>query len=227
MAKYVCSICGFVYDESAGHPESGLAPGTLWNQVPGEWLCPICKASKGAFKLHDSVSSSNETVDLASLDGEDLRELSPAELSALFSNLAKGCEKQYRPEEASLFTRLAEYYKSKSAPFEESTFPELERILEADLDAGFTEANRIAGAAKDRGALRALTWGEKVSRMLLSHMDAYGENGDALLKDTRIFVCEICGFVYIGDEAPEICPVCKVPRLKIHPVERKESYASS
>ena len=124
-------------------------------------------------------------------------------------------------------TRLAEYYKSKSASSEERTFPELEGLLEADLDTGFTEANRIAGAAKDRGALRALTWGEKVSRMLLSHMDAYGEKGDALLKDTRIFVCEICGFVYIGDEAPEICPVCKVPRFKIHPVERRESYASS
>ena len=227
MAKYVCSICGFVYDESDGHPESGLNPGTGWNQVPGDWVCPICKASKGAFKLQDSGSSSNETVDLTSLDAEDLRELSPAELSALFSNLAKGCEKQYKPEEAGLLTRLAEYYKSKSASSEERTFPELEGLLEADLDTGFTEANRIAGAAKDRGALRALTWGEKVSRMLLSHMDAYGEKGDALLKDTRIFVCEICGFVYIGDEAPEICPVCKVPRFKIHPVERRESYASS
>lgn len=227
MAKYVCSICGFVYDESLGHPESGLNPGTGWNQVPGDWVCPICKASKGAFKLQDSGSSSDETVDLADLDAEDLRELSPAELSALFSNLAKGCEKQYKPEEASLFTRLAEHYKSKSAPLEESTFPELEGLLEADLDTGFTEANRIAGAANDRGALRALTWGEKVSRMLLSHMDVYGEKGDDLLKDTRIFVCEICGFVYIGDEAPEICPVCKVPRFKIHPVERRESNASN
>lgn len=227
MAKYVCSICGFVYDESSGHPESGLAPGTLWDQVPGEWVCPICKASKGAFKLQDNGNSSNETVDLANLDGEDLRELSPAELSALFSNLAKGCEKQYKPEETGLFTRLAEYYKGKSAPLEERTFPELERYLEADLDTGFAEANRIAGAAKDRGALRALTWGEKVSRMLLSHLEAYGEKGDSVLEGTRIFVCEICGFVYIGDEAPEICPVCKVPRVKIHPVERRGNHASS
>ena len=49
MAKYVCSICGFVYDESDGHPESGLNPGTGWNQVPGDWVCPICRAQKPRF----------------------------------------------------------------------------------------------------------------------------------------------------------------------------------
>ena len=50
MKQYVCSVCGYVYDEAAGAPDDGLAPGTLWADVPEDWVCPLCGAAKAEFE---------------------------------------------------------------------------------------------------------------------------------------------------------------------------------
>lgn len=47
----MCLICGWVYDEAAGLPEEGIAPGTRWEDVPDTWTCPDCAASKGDFEM--------------------------------------------------------------------------------------------------------------------------------------------------------------------------------
>lgn len=47
--KYVCEICGYVYDEAQGDPENGIAPGTVWEDVPEDWVCPLCSVSKEHF----------------------------------------------------------------------------------------------------------------------------------------------------------------------------------
>lgn len=47
--KYICSICGYVYDPEAGDPENGVAPGTAFEELPGEWVCPVCGAGKDVF----------------------------------------------------------------------------------------------------------------------------------------------------------------------------------
>lgn len=49
MKKYICSVCGYVYDEALGAPESGIAPGTKWEDVPQEFFCPVCGAGKEMF----------------------------------------------------------------------------------------------------------------------------------------------------------------------------------
>jgi rubredoxin len=49
--KYMCVICGFIYDEAAGRPEDGIAPGTAWEDVPDTWCCPDCGASKDDFEM--------------------------------------------------------------------------------------------------------------------------------------------------------------------------------
>jgi rubredoxin len=51
MKTYVCIVCGFVYDEAAGRPEDGLAPGTLWADVPETWACPDCGVAKADFEI--------------------------------------------------------------------------------------------------------------------------------------------------------------------------------
>jgi rubredoxin len=48
--KYVCVVCGHVYDEETGDPETNLAPGTRWNDVPDSWTCPDCGACKADFE---------------------------------------------------------------------------------------------------------------------------------------------------------------------------------
>ncbi len=47
--KYVCAICGYVYDPAKGDPTQGIAPGTPFSKVPDWWICPECGADKGAF----------------------------------------------------------------------------------------------------------------------------------------------------------------------------------
>ena len=49
MKKYVCSVCGYVYDPAVGDPDSGIAPGTAWEDVPEDWVCPVCGGSKSDF----------------------------------------------------------------------------------------------------------------------------------------------------------------------------------
>lgn len=50
MKKYVCTICGYVYDEAEGDPENNIAPGTKWEDLPEDWVCPLCGAGKSDFE---------------------------------------------------------------------------------------------------------------------------------------------------------------------------------
>jgi len=49
--KWLCIICGYIYDESIGWPEDGIDPGTAWENVPEDWTCPECGASKSDFQM--------------------------------------------------------------------------------------------------------------------------------------------------------------------------------
>ncbi len=46
MKKFKCTICGHVYDPAEGDPDSGIAPGTNFDNIPGDWVCPICGVGK-------------------------------------------------------------------------------------------------------------------------------------------------------------------------------------
>ena len=51
MKTYICIVCGFVYDKAQGRPEEGIAAGTLWSAVPGDWSCPDCGVAKVDFEV--------------------------------------------------------------------------------------------------------------------------------------------------------------------------------
>jgi flavin reductase (DIM6/NTAB) family NADH-FMN oxidoreductase RutF/rubredoxin len=54
VAKYKCSVCGYVYDPELGDPDSGIKPGTSFEEIPDDWVCPVCGASKDQFeKIED------------------------------------------------------------------------------------------------------------------------------------------------------------------------------
>lgn len=46
MQKYICESCGFIYDPLEGDPDGGIAPGTPYEEIPDDWSCPVCGASK-------------------------------------------------------------------------------------------------------------------------------------------------------------------------------------
>lgn len=50
MKKYVCVVCGYVYDPEAGAPDMGIAPGTAWEDVPDDFVCPLCGVGKESFE---------------------------------------------------------------------------------------------------------------------------------------------------------------------------------
>ncbi len=49
MDKYVCSVCGYVYDPKEGDVDNGVAAGTAWADVPHDWVCPLCGVGKDLF----------------------------------------------------------------------------------------------------------------------------------------------------------------------------------
>lgn len=54
--KYLCSVCGLIYDEAEGWPDDGIPPGTRWEDVPLNWCCPDCGAIKDDFDMHEVKS---------------------------------------------------------------------------------------------------------------------------------------------------------------------------
>ena len=50
MTKYVCTVCGYIYDPEKGEPDSGVAAGTSWEDVPEDFVCPLCGVGMDQFE---------------------------------------------------------------------------------------------------------------------------------------------------------------------------------
>ena len=62
MDKYVCSVCGYVYDPQQGDPDNGIDPGTKFEDLPGDWGCPVCGASKDDFEVESQFKSIRKRI---------------------------------------------------------------------------------------------------------------------------------------------------------------------
>lgn len=206
--RYICQICGYVYDD-----EKEKNP---FDQLPEDWKCPLCGAAKTDF----TPETSKAEVKYVSVNTEtaDMKKLSVGQLAAVCSNLARGCEKQYKQKEATLFKELADYFTAITPVKNDATVENVVKLLQEDIDK-YPTVRAVADQNKDRGAARICVWGEKVTRMLSSLVNRYLNEGEAMLADTDIWVCTVCGFVYIGETPPELCPVCKVPPYKFEKIE--------
>ena len=216
--RYVCSICGYVYDEAKqGKPFAAL---------PETWTCPLCGAAKSAFAPEKAAAKQPaapiHTVASTAQAHGDLQKLSPGALSILCSNLARGCEKQYKEEEAALFREIAAWFAAAAPAAQETGVDALASRIGEDL-AAYPALNATAVQAGDRGTQRICVWGEKVTAILKTLVERYRREGEAMLRDTDIWVCSVCGFAYVGKEPPRLCPVCKVPAWKFEKIEGRAS----
>ena len=50
MGKYVCTVCGYEYDPEVGDPDNGVEPGTAFEDIPEDWVCPVCGVGKDDFE---------------------------------------------------------------------------------------------------------------------------------------------------------------------------------
>ena len=213
--RYKCSVCGYIYDEEK--------EGVKFADLPDDWSCPVCGEGKEGFEPMDEDDAPSPSAAPApapapapsspgisgwEADG-DLRELSAGEISAICSNLARGCGVQQLTREAQLFTQIADYFDSVSVTPDHDGVATLISMLNSDLDY-YGTAKSAASMMTDRGSLRVLTWSEKASIILKSVLERYRDDPE-FLRHTSVYVCDICGFMYIGDDPPAVCPVCKVP----------------
>ncbi len=53
MKKFKCSVCGYIYDPAIGDADGGIAPGTAFEDISADWVCPVCGASKEEFEVEE------------------------------------------------------------------------------------------------------------------------------------------------------------------------------
>ncbi len=210
--KYVCMICGHIYDEEK--------EGIPFSSLPDDWKCPVCKAAKSDFEpLEEKTENDDHSL---KVQDEELSKLSTGQLAALCSNLSRGCEKMYRSREALLFRELADHFSSFRTQVPDPDIEDIASKLLQDTKE-YRTLREVADSNSDRGAARVCVWGEKVTRMLSSLVGRYLEEGEKLLEEADIYVCTVCGFVYIGDAPPSLCPVCKVPSWKFEKIDERSA----
>lgn len=214
MARYICGICGYIYDESSGEPESGIAAGTRFQALPDDWLCPLCGAAKDEFYRDEDDDTFVEAVVVESVPIEGGKDYSTLEKHIICTNLGRGLEKQYQAEASRLFFQLADYYWQKREGVSDASPENIASLLADDKTTGWPAAQEAAVANGDRGAQRALKWNDKVSAIGRSLLTRYEAAGEALFATKNLYVCSACGFIYLGDAPPALCPVCKVPDWK-------------
>ncbi len=206
MKEYVCTVCGYVHK----------------GELATDFRCPVCGAGAEAFREVVKAEAVKPTRVVKKPARETESELSAIEMSIICSNLARGCEKQYMFDAMEKFNELAEFFRKAAKPAKGVKNAEaLAAMIEKDIDEGYPYANAEAKSAGDRGAMRSLVWSEKVTRMLASLLARYAKEGDKMLENTGVYVCSVCGFVYVGGAAPALCPVCKVPAWKFEKQERR------
>lgn len=212
--RYKCGVCGYIYDEER--------EGIRFTDLPDDWVCPVCGEGKEGFEpMEDDDGASapplnaaqtapaTQAPSIGSWEVEELRELSAGQLSAICSNLKRGCGVQQLAREAELFGQIADYFESKTVKADHDGVGTILRMINSDI-MSFDDAKATAALMSDRGSLRVLTWSEKATLIMRTVLERYMKD-PSFLEHTGVYVCDICGFIYIGDDPPAVCPVCKVP----------------
>ena len=211
--KYRCGVCGYIYDEEK--------EGVRFADLPDDWQCPVCGEGREGFEPVEeeddgptpapvAAPAPAATVpEISAWEQEELRELSAGQLSALCSNLQRGCGVQQLSSEAELFGQIAGYFESRTVAPDHDGVSTILSMINSDL-MDYGDAKATAALMEDRGALRVLTWSEKATLIMRTVLERY-QKDPSFLEHTGVYVCDICGFIYIGDDPPEFCPVCKVP----------------
>ena len=139
--KYRCGVCGYIYDEEK--------EGVKFADLPDDWQCPVCGEGKEGFEPMEEdepapspapaaapAAAGTTTVSVPEISGfedEDLRELTAGQLSALCSNLKRGCGVQQLTREAELFGQIADYFESRTVTEDHDGVATLLSMINSDL----------------------------------------------------------------------------------------------
>lgn len=138
-----------------------------------------------------------------------MNEWKPNSLSVIYSNLKKAAEKQQKNDLVEQYANLAQNLRQKEIfPGDLAT---LRDLIADDITETIPKANELATSLKDRGAMRALKWSNSVSRIQKSLIERFLKKGEEPFEGKSFYVCEACGFIYLGEDEPNLCPACKAP----------------
>ena len=112
-----------------------------------------------------------------------------------------------------MFRELSKHYEGLEED-KAGNLDDVSDMINSDIN-NFSKTMEVFSKYDDRGSKRVVNWANKSTNIMKVVIDTYKEKGIDYIKNTKIWVCDICGFVYIGDIPPKVCPVCKVPSLKI------------
>jgi rubrerythrin len=146
----------------------------------------------------------------------------PAVPTALFGNFAVGSGKTLHPNRQRIFTALAESFKVAEGTRSDAVglLDSMKATIESELaEQKYDTALEVAREAGERGAMRCFTWGKKVTAIQRSLINRYKKQGEELRKaGDDFYVCDACGFIFLGSEPPEICPACKAPSFRFNKI---------
>lgn len=214
--KYVCKICGFIYDEATQDAK--------WNDLDTDWVCPVCKAPKEKF---EAVAETSTSKYAGTKTEKNLMEAFAGESQARnkYTYFAEMARKEGLEQIAAIFEETANQEKQHAKMW----FSEFHGIGATDenLEAAAAGENeewtdmyaRMAKEAREEGFEDLAIKFENVGKVERSHearylrlLKNYKEDktfkGDA----PKGWKCRQCGFIYEGEEAPERCPTCGYPK---------------
>lgn len=214
--KYVCKICGFIYDEATQEKK--------WNELDENWVCPICKAPKSKF---EAVNENSGNKYAGTKTEKNLMEAFAGESMARnkYTYFAKAAREEGYEQIAAIFEETANQEKQHAKMwFNEfhgigSTDENLKTAAQGENDEWTDMYVRMAKEAREEGFEELAVKFEYVAKVEKSHERRYlklleaFKNGTTFKGDApKGWKCRQCGFIYEGQEAPENCPVCGYPK---------------
>ena len=214
--KYVCKICGFIYDEATQDAK--------WNDLDTDWVCPVCKAPKEKF---EAVAETSTSKYAGTKTEKNLMEAFAGKSMARnkYTFFAEAARKEGLEQIAAIFEETADQEKQHAkmwfAAFHGigTTDENLEAAAAGENEEWTEMYARMAQEAREEGFEELAIKFENVAIVEKSHEKRYlkllesYKNGTTFKGDApKGWKCRQCGFIYEGDEAPEHCPTCGYPK---------------
>lgn len=201
--QYVCPICGYVYDEAKEK--------TPFEKLPEDWVCPLCGAAKSLFIIKQDAAPVKRELPPIHMDEEFLH-FTAGELAAICSNLARGCEKQYKAKESEMFKELAEYWAAVTPEVPDASLNKMEEMLQDDLNNGYPALRQAAQNEGERGVQRICVWGRKGNQQPVFPAPALSKKRRGAFWPTPPFGFAAYADSYIWETSlPSYVPYAKCP----------------
>jgi rubredoxin-NAD+ reductase len=196
MKTWLCIICGLIYDERKGWPDDGIAPGTRWEDVPADWLCPDCQVGKEDFEMLAIIDDNEAALDV---------------ISSTMSTAAEKAETIEAPEQVVIIGSGHAGYHMANALREQDKKVSI-TVFTSDDGALYSKpmlsnALKLGKTAQDLVSESALAWEQRLNIRVYPHTDVLEINRQTKTLTTSIGEANYDRLVLATGAAPIRIPV--------------------